>query len=263
MSRRRTVKPRKRHPRLLGFVDGWVLGLLGKAEKGREAMQVSELEGEELKTVRKRVWRERKEQKARAKEREAKAENIEAKNIDGTKDMEIEEEMEMGQEVYDSDFEHEIIDHYAALTSTPPLPPMKASAAQVPVLTTDPSAQILSSHIEVETLDPNRMSGPQASSKYSIHQASAASTYEPPRRGRAWHGQESAGKQAAEYRSLLTPPPEEPLSRLESIKKEGERRQLKEHRPLITPPPEEPWPKSKTVKKEEKRRQTTWSQFCE
>ena len=260
LSRRRTAKPREGHPRLLGFVDGWVRGLLGSGERCREVMRGSEMEGEELKIVRKRIWRERRERRRLAK---GKGKEVERKEKE--KESEKEEE-QIGQETFDSDFENEIIDHYAALRSTLHLPSVKASPAQVPSLTTGTSAQTLSSRIEFSDMPhPERSQYPQTSSVYSAHQSNAAPTYVPPRRGEAWRGQASADKEAAQYRNLLTPLPEQPLSRSKSVQNPDKRREPSHRRNLLTPPPEEPLPlrRSNTVKREEPKRQTTWSQFCE
>lgn len=256
LSRRRTVKPRKGRPTLLGWVDAWVDGLLGDGENYREWMQGSEMEGEELKIVRKRIWRERREKKRVAK----------GKGREVEKEKEKEGKEQVDQEVYESDFEHEIIDHYAALRSTLHLPATQSSLMQTPSLTTGTSAECASSDIDIsDSLNPSRSCYPQASSTYSLHPSHIPSTYVPPRRGKAWQaqGQASAENQACEYRNLLTPPPEQPLPRSQTIPKQEKKRETREHCALLTPPPpKEPLPRPRAVK-EEKKRQTTWSQFCE
>jgi hypothetical protein len=224
LSRRATVKKRKSPPSLLKFVDRWVVGLVGEGERKREIMQGSEMVGEELKVIRKRIWRERRDTKGAAKGKGKKddPEIVEEKRDANEKEDEAEEEEEyeeeLAQEAYASDFEGEIIDHYAALRSSLQQPlPLHASPARLPTLTTGPSAQTLSTHIEVESPSSARMSKPKASSVYSFHQSNLESTYEPPRQ--AWRNQPTASVRANDYRNLLTPPTEDPLPRSKSVKK--------------------------------------------
>jgi hypothetical protein len=295
MSRKHRATSNKEPPRLLRFVEAWVVGLFGTGERGREVMQGSEVQAEELKINRKKIWRERKEKKKPARGKGMAAEKVEMKEDSKDKEKEKEhQEVNMEEEAYDSGFENEIIDHYAALRSTLYMPSKTFWPEQVPSLTTGSSAQTPISQTEIpEVPHLDRSRYPKASSVYSVHQSNFVSTYEPPRRGQAWRGQASAGKQAEEYRNLLTPPPEERLPRSKFVKKEHKRQEPKRHRPLLTPAPEKPLPRSKPVKKEERRkeprgprpqlpsppseplpnskparkeekkRQTTWSQFCE
>ena len=246
LSRRQTVKKRKSPPTLLKFVDGWVVGLCGKGERAREIMQGSEMEGEELKIVRKRIWSEKRDKKRRANGRGVEAESVEG--IEGAKENGKGED-ELGQEAYDSDFEQEIINHYAALRSTLRVPAVQPSPAQTPSLTTDNSANTLSSHVEIETPPPSDyLSRPQTSSVYSIHQSCEPSLYEPPRRGKAWQGQPTASKQANEYRNLLSSPTGEPiLPRSKSIK-EDKSRQAEDHRSPLKVHPEVTLARSKSVR---------------
>jgi hypothetical protein len=264
ISRKRTVKPKKGRPRLLQFVNGWMVGLVGRGETGREMMQGTEMEGEELKIVRKRIWRERGEERRQARGKGAESlENSEAEREDGREDDEKKEkeEEEIGREAYDSDFEDEIIDHYAALRSTLYIPSMKASPGQTPSLTTGTSARSLSSLIEIEGRPrPDALLRPPASSIYSPNPSSEESTYEPPRRAAAWCTQESAGKQAQQYHNLL-PLPEERLPRSRSVR-EGKRWEGRKNATLQTPPSEQRLPRLKSVRDEE-RRQTRWSLFCD
>jgi hypothetical protein len=261
MSRKHRAIPNKEPPRLLRFVDAWVIGLFGTGERGREVMQGSEVQAEELKINRKKIWRERKEKRKQAHGKGKATVKMESKEDLKEKKQ---QEGDMEEEGYDSGFENEIIDHYDALRSTLFMPPKTYSPEPVPSLTTGSSAQTPSSHTEIPKVPHlNRSRYPKASSVYSAHQSNIASTYEPPRRGQAWRGLASAGKQAEEYRKLLTPPPEEPLPRSISVKKEYKRQEPREHRPERSPPQKEPLLNSKSVRKEEKKRQTTWSQFCE
>lgn len=302
LSRQRTVKPKKGHPRLLAFVDAWVVGLVGKEERHKEVIQASEMEAEELKIVRKQIWRGRRE-KTKSRRTALAAENVRGALHDGEKQVESEGEM-MEQEAYDSDFENEIIDHYKALRSTLPQSSAIASPAKLASLPTSTPAQTPSFPIETrETPHPPRSSQVQASSRYSRKQSSEATSYEPPRRGKAWREQTSAGKQAQEYRALLTPPPEDSLLASNAPAKEERGQKPRKHGTLLTPPPdegsprpragvreekrqkprenrhplmphpEEPSPRRKAAEKEplpasrserdDKKRETTWSQFCQ
>ncbi len=251
LSRRQTAKKGKSPPTLLKFVDGWVVGLCGKGERAREIMQGSEMEGEELKIVRKRIWGEKKDKKKRAK-----GKGVEAQSAEGKGDPEDNGKAEeLEQEAYDSDYEHEIIDHYAALRSTLRTPAIQPSPAQTPSLTTDDSANTLSSHIEIETPPPSDYpTRPQASSVYSMHQSYQPSSYEPPRRGKAWQGQPTASKQANEYRNLLSPPTGEPssLPRSKSVK-ENQSRQAQGHRSPLKAHAETTLSRSKSVREDKSR----------
>jgi hypothetical protein len=289
MSRKHRAKSNKEPPRLLRFVEAWVIGLFGTGERGREVMQGSEVQAEELKINRKKIWRERREKRKPARGKGMAAEKV-ALQEDSKEKAKEHQEVDM-EEAYDSGFENEIIDHYAALRSTLYKPSKTFWPEPVPSLTTGSSAQTPISQTEIpEVPHLDRCRYPKASSVYSVHKF--ASTYEPPRRGQAWRRQASAGKQAEEYQNLLTPPPEEPLPRPKFVKTEYKRQEPREHRPLPTPAPEEPLPRSKPakkeerrkepreprqlpspppeplpnskpVRKEEKKRQTRWSQFCE
>lgn len=297
LSRRRTIKPMVGHPKLLRFVDGWLVGLLGSGERGREVMQGSEMEGQELKIIRKRIWRERRE-----KRKTAKGKTIETEIVEGEDeaDMEVQEDG-VAKDAYHSDFESDIIDHYAALTSTLRRPSIRPLASQTPSLTTGTSAHSRDSHLDVpQTPKSDGVGLPQASSMYSIHQSKGASGYQPPRREKAWRVQTSAGGQAEAYRNLLTPPPEESTPRSLSIQKEKRRAQTSRSPYLPTSPSERsstqsrpywkedngqweakhqyPFPpsppepqsalpisksKARSIKQaEQQKRQTTWSQFC-
>ncbi len=279
LSRRQTVKKRKSPPTLLKFVDGWVVGLCGNGERAREIMQGSEMEGEELKIVRKRIWSQKKDKKKRGK-----GQGVEADGMGGAEESgKAEEEME--QEEYNSDYEHEIIDHYAALRSSLRMPAVQPSPAQTPSLTTDNSANTLSSHFEIETPPPSDYltTRPQASSVYSMHQSCQPLSYEPPRRGKAWQGQgqqqqqPTASKQASEYRNLLSSPSEEAAPsppRSKSVKGDKSRQEAEAYRSPLTmahaettlsrsrsmredqTPPKAPLPIPKWVKSESKQWET-------
>jgi hypothetical protein len=287
LSRRKTVKPRKGHPKLLVFVDAWVVGSAGKGDRVREVMQGTEMEGEELKIVRKRIWRGEKDMKRRAKGKGVERQNGE---VEDDKAKEKEEEVE-GQEVYESDFESEIIDHYRALTSTlhKPLmkastlhkPLMKASPAQTPSLTTGTSAQTLSTHGHLSgPPDPKKPSHPEAPSRTSTNQSAAASKYEPPRGAPAWRAQPTAPKQAAAG-LLGIPNPANPshpgassrytthhptaaASKYESLTRAPAptrhnhptaSKQAASYRDLITPPPVQPFPNPKPIQQNRDSRQ--------
>lgn len=274
LSRRRTAKPKHGHPRLLAFVDGWLVGLAGGGERGREMMQGSEMEGEELKIVRKKIWQDRRERRRMAEGKTQAVENVDVA-AQGGKEKGIKEEEEvMEQEAYQSDFENEIIDHYAALRSTLRQSSTEASSAQLASLTSRTTGQARSPRTEISGMShPTRSRHVQASSRYSRNQSSESATYEPPRRGKAWRGQASAGKQAEEYRNLLTPPLEEESSPRSKASADGEeRRKVRQHHSPLMPHPAEPSPRPKVDKKEpwlEPKankedadwRQTTWSQF--
>lgn len=250
LSRRHAVKKRKSPPALLKLVDGWVVGLCGEGERTREIMQGSEMEGEELKIVRKRIWSEKRDKKRRTKGKGVEAESVEG--IEGAKENGMGED-ELGQEAYDSDYEQEIIDHYAALRSTLCVPAVQPSPAQTPSLTTDNSANTLSSHLDIETIPSDYMTRPQASSVYSIHQSCQPSSYEPPRRGKAWQGQPTASKQANEYRDLLSSPAAEPLLQRSKSIKEDKSRQAEDHRSPLKVRPEVTLPRSKSVREDKSR----------
>jgi hypothetical protein len=231
MSRRQTVKKRKSPPSLLKFVDGWVLGLVGEGERKREIMQGSEMQGEELKIIRKRIWRERRDQKGAAKgkgddsEIEEEKQDVNEKADEATEEEQFEQE-ELAQEANVSDFEGEIIDHYAALRSTLQQPlPLQASPARLPTFTTDSSAQTLSTHIEPETPSSAHMSRPKASSMYSFHESNAEPAYEPPRQG--WRKQPTASVHANDYRNLLATPTDHSPLRSTSSKKDNSNRNKK------------------------------------
>lgn len=211
---------------------------------GMEIMRRSEMEGKELKRVRKRIWAERREVKRRARKK--------AQEID--KDGE-EAEDELRNGVYDSDFENEIIDHYAALRSTMHVPTTMASPAQTPSLTTGPSDPTLSSHLEIDdAAELDRQQPRQASSIYSSFESHQELAYEPPRRGQAWRGKASAGTQAEGYRTLLTPPPENRLARTKMP-------QMVQDPSLMVPPLAKRPPQSKLPEVDPPKRQTRWSEF--
>lgn len=297
LSRRRTSKPINGHPKLLRFVDGWLVGLLGSGERGREVMQGSEMEGEELKIVRKRIWRE-----TREKRKTAQGKAVETRDVTEEEENEADQERQsegIANDAYDSDFEGDIIDHYAALTSTLRRPSVRPPSSRTPSFTTGTSAPSRDSHLNVPSTKADRVGVPQASSMYSVHQSKQASGYQPPRREKAWRVQASAGRQAEAYRNLLTPPPEESRPRSRSIKKETSRspyppptlperssrrarpyweedngqweaKQQQYPSPSPSPPePESALPVSKSKPRsikpatERQKRQTTWSQFCE
>lgn len=299
MSRRRTVKPRPGHPKLLEFVEWWVRGLMGRNEAmGREVLKGSKMEGEELKIVRKRIWRERREKAREVKKRE-KDGRSEYADVTKGKEKEMVED-EMANEGYNSDFENEIVDHYAKLRSTLYVPDgtvFQPSPASTPSLTTGSSAKTQSTVLEFdevpkpnslmpEPLQWNKPHQPPGSSRYSVNQGPVESAYEPPRRGAAWQARQSAGSQAKEYRNMLTPLMEKPSPRSNPFK-DPSVNEVSRHQPTMAAP-REALSRAKTVKqpsrygvsehhphaaasslvrsktvKEEKRRQTRWAEFCE
>jgi hypothetical protein len=318
MSRRRTARPDKGQPRLLGVVNGWMIGLVGGSQRGQEMMRGSEMEGEELKIVRKRIWAERTEEKKRREARRrakkeasskvaALSDHMEEKTMTTTTTgggggggggMEKQRAVDMTHhgDVYDSDFEHDIIDHYAAPESTLVLSRDQVSApVQTPSLTTGPSATTFSScpdvdldgeiddeedyedvEYEDEDGDESLPSYPQASSVYSVRASvSAAAPYKPPRPGKAWIEQKTNTDTTAG-----TGPEAKEMAKAKTTRDRSGHAEM--YRQLLTPSPEEdgvvddvrrldadpdkamatPAPLFSSSTGPRPRRGTRWSEFC-
>lgn len=235
LSRRRITKPQKGHPRLLSLVDGWIAGLVSKDDQRQELMRGTEMAGEELKIIRKRIWRERKEQKIQRKKalREGATHKTDPRDVKESGEVDegaaatlfepVEAETDaeaerLREDIYNSDFEDAIIDHYRALRSTL----VRSSPAQQPSLTERPETvpfrvDSFSTSYETNhplpspplplpsTAMPLDASRPKSSSIYSFHGSNEPSSqeYVPPRRDKAWQDPNAiAAARAQTYRQL-------------------------------------------------------------
>lgn len=196
MSRRRTYTPKAGRPRLMGLVDGWLEGLFQDQHLHREMKLGLCLQGEELKIIRKAIRRKRKERhdmldvsrKNRRHTMAAPPRHDDTSNRDRTarrappppRPSRAEPHV-LGQDPMDdpadSDFENDLIDHYAKLQSS-----MPADHAMPPCEGYSP---VSSSPFEPDTTEYSPVS-PLVPSR-------SREEYMPPRKEPAWLSQPYQG----------------------------------------------------------------------
>jgi hypothetical protein len=198
----RTVTHRnKSKPRLTPVVDAWMKGFGGEAGSGRKLLDGAKKLGEELKIVRKQIWRE-KNGTLRA----------QGKPESGVR---IEEDVPEEVVCEETDWEGDMIDEYAHEPSSLGAPSV-ADADPTPLrfgtATGHRAFGSQSTHhtSNVHNQPPQTLSQDLrdhfTGTRFSFEPPDDASTYIPPRTERAWQGRGSSEQQAEGYRDLLRSP---------------------------------------------------------
>ena len=174
LSRTRTKKPLKSGPpRLLILIDSWIVNRVNYGEEGplvwilEEVLVQSDRVAADLKVLRKAIWKERRD-KSRKARFNAPTPDIQASSTANVAPSFSSNALTVVEEDDENnDFENEIIDHYAALMSTPYLP-STINLAQI-----TPADDATHQGFEKDFAD-FRIRGPQsilaaAESRYSLH----------------------------------------------------------------------------------------------